>query len=403
MNSWPAALLRDVLEEHFDEACFLWRQRALAIGSRGLHRRDLSRIDERLLAHLDGLVIGGEPAWPLIGRGLDGPSPAAALVSAWIALTLDTDDFLDVLYPVLTNAPAPVFRGVCQAFRYARGRFVEECLPRWLYAAHFRVRAVAIDALSFHLRPIPEAIIAELQVDHAPAVRHAAVAAAGRYHLRALLPQVERLLDDADIEVRAAALTAAVLLGSADATLRCRELALRGGPEAAQAFVLLGRLGLREDRDQIFAPELAKAAPLPEAVSALAALGDPETLPWLPRLCGERRYAGLVTAVVQRVTGIDLISAGVSVQSKPAADPLAELDDIALAALPAADAEALAGFLGTHLRNLPPGRLCMGRPYGPAPLEALLREGPLGDHADAAFELARLGESPYIDPHPLFP
>lgn len=401
MEPWPADLLRDVLEEHFDEACFLWQQRQRALTSRTMNRRDLKRLDERLLAHLDGLLLGGEPAWSLIAHGLQGPGEAAARVAAFIALALDTEERIDTIYTALINAPFAVCRGVQLALRCAPGSRVKECLPRWLHAAHWRVRAVALDALSCRLEPLSEATIAELLGDHAPAVRTAAAAAAGRYHLPALLSALERLIDDTDVEVRTAALSSAVLLGSEPAARRCRELALAPGPLAALGFTLLGRLGAREDRDRIFAPELARPAPLPAAVGALASFGDPETLPWLIRLCAERRYAGLVTAVVQRVTGTDLIAAGVAALPGSPADPVAELDDVALAALPAADGEKLAAFLTQHRRGLPAGRLCLGRPYGPEPIKDALRDGPLGDHAELAFELARLGAAPYDEPHPL--
>lgn len=78
-------ILWDVVEEHLDEAAFLWTQ-----WERGLHSplyklhtlRD--RVEERMLAHLDGLVVGGEAVaqrllYPALTEGLGGIAFAAAM------------------------------------------------------------------------------------------------------------------------------------------------------------------------------------------------------------------------------------------------------------------------------------------------------------------------------------
>ena len=69
-------ILWDVVEEHLDEAAFLWTQweRGLQSPLYKLHElRD--RVEERMLAHLDGLVVGGEAVaqrllYPALTEGL---------------------------------------------------------------------------------------------------------------------------------------------------------------------------------------------------------------------------------------------------------------------------------------------------------------------------------------------
>ena len=78
-------ILWDVVEEHLDEAAFLWTQweRGLQSPLYKLHElRD--RVEERMLAHLDGLVVGGEAVaqrllYPALTEGLGGIAFAAAM------------------------------------------------------------------------------------------------------------------------------------------------------------------------------------------------------------------------------------------------------------------------------------------------------------------------------------
>ncbi len=50
----------DVWEQHLDEASFLWSMRRRGLLAPNWRLRELARHEERLLAHLDGLVLAGE-------------------------------------------------------------------------------------------------------------------------------------------------------------------------------------------------------------------------------------------------------------------------------------------------------------------------------------------------------
>src|SRR5690349_14801760 len=54
-------VLMDVLEEHLDEAAFLWSQWERALVAPHSVLNEVAGLEERLLAHVDGLVIGGVP------------------------------------------------------------------------------------------------------------------------------------------------------------------------------------------------------------------------------------------------------------------------------------------------------------------------------------------------------
>ena len=78
-------LLWDVLEEHLDEAGFLWERWERSLVSPLLRPRQVAEGDEaRLLAHVEGLTIGGSAAAdgllePALREGEAGEASAAAL------------------------------------------------------------------------------------------------------------------------------------------------------------------------------------------------------------------------------------------------------------------------------------------------------------------------------------
>lgn len=75
----------DLIQEHAEECCFLWHQRRIAVFQPNLGLDALERLDERLLAHLDGLrVAGGEAITTLLALapGESGAAWAAAILCA---------------------------------------------------------------------------------------------------------------------------------------------------------------------------------------------------------------------------------------------------------------------------------------------------------------------------------
>ncbi|MCA9139367.1 MAG: hypothetical protein KDB00_21480, partial [Planctomycetales bacterium] len=67
------AIILDILTEHLEEIEFLWSQRTEAIRSPDYSVRELLELDDRIDAHLQGLLVGGEHcvefAVPLLQEG----------------------------------------------------------------------------------------------------------------------------------------------------------------------------------------------------------------------------------------------------------------------------------------------------------------------------------------------
>src|SRR5205823_6232050 len=60
----------EIVEQHAEEAAFLWHLRAAATAAPHYLLADLTRLDGRVEAHLDGLRVAGEPGWEIIKAAL---------------------------------------------------------------------------------------------------------------------------------------------------------------------------------------------------------------------------------------------------------------------------------------------------------------------------------------------
>lgn len=60
----PSHLHDSLYREHLEDASFLFEQRLQWLEDPTLELADVARLEERLEAHLDGLVVGSEQAWP---------------------------------------------------------------------------------------------------------------------------------------------------------------------------------------------------------------------------------------------------------------------------------------------------------------------------------------------------
>ena len=190
-----AEIISDVIEEHFDEAAFLYQSRLQALASHRIGLSAFRRIEQRLLAHLDGLLVGGEMAWRLVEPNLQGPTRAAVAIAAYVACGLGEDPYIEQLYAVLRDAPSPIFCGVRDALRHTSSHDAVDSLSRWLYAAHPSLRAAAVDALSFRRAEIPLNVLTQLLADHSELVRQSAAQAVGRLRLRSLTPRLRELCE----------------------------------------------------------------------------------------------------------------------------------------------------------------------------------------------------------------
>ena len=188
-------ILIDILEEHIEEADFLWQQRKNALSDRAYNLDDLAELEERLLAHLDGLVSGGNEAWKLLEPMLSSGEEGEVFTAAFVALASNDPSKIDLVFKTFSDAEGNVLNGICYAFKHTMNPDVENILRALLNSDNERNLAPIIDSLSFRRVPIDAAKLQTLLNNKDTQIAAAALRAVGRLRIKQLLEQAERLLD----------------------------------------------------------------------------------------------------------------------------------------------------------------------------------------------------------------
>jgi len=175
MFATQRAVIPEILQQHFDELQFLWGQHRAALRSPEYKLSDLRRLEERIEAHLDGLLVPGERVIPLVKGGLAGEDPLQAFAAAYVLLRLNRENATKQVLDAFLNAQGPALEGLRDALCHSP---ITEILPSIRGAftsAPAPIAVAAAEILAFHARldPNPRRL-ADFFADEDAGVRRAA-------------------------------------------------------------------------------------------------------------------------------------------------------------------------------------------------------------------------------------
>ena len=275
------SVLWDVVDEHLAEAAFSLEQFEWALDHPSRTLSELDRYPEgRLLAHIDGLVVGGVAVRERLlvpeMENANGDEPARVTAAA---LALVAQGCHDQLWPGFSHENSAVRDATVRAASLAGG----PDLDRW---ANLRLAstssAAAIAALVELLAArghASSALRKWLKADD-PALLAAALRAARWADASEYRSLVDGFLEHPEPSVRESALVSALCLGSSRAWSVCQRRALEEQPSPPFAMAICAALGSRTHHDQLAerdALENERAA----ALFALAFSGDARQVPLL--------------------------------------------------------------------------------------------------------------------------
>jgi hypothetical protein len=139
-----------IIEEHLQELAWLLELRGPALRSMDYRPRDVRLLDERVVAHLDALVLVGRDAEPLLVDALENADDAMVAAAAALALVQAEDAQIDP-QPVLKRileAPPDVARAIGAALPFARPGPALAAFEAASHRGRARVAAVAMRALA---------------------------------------------------------------------------------------------------------------------------------------------------------------------------------------------------------------------------------------------------------------
>ena len=169
---WQAS----ILEEHFEELQMLFELRQSSIRDLDYEASDLRELDERIEAHTDGLILGGEHAQPLLEEALAGGEASVVFAAAYVLLRRDNEESAKLVVDALESAEEEEqIKGLADALCYGPISLVSHRLNEMLNNSNASLAVAAATALAFHQQlPKQSKDLVRLFTDDDPAVRAAA-------------------------------------------------------------------------------------------------------------------------------------------------------------------------------------------------------------------------------------
>jgi uncharacterized protein (TIGR02270 family) len=277
--------LRRIVAQHLEEAAGLHRRRSAFTGGPGRTLPDLARYDERLAAHLDGLAVAGEDAWPLCLDALARATPGVVFVAAVAAVHARSSARLDELFNATRKSPRAM-QEIIDASGWLEQDQVRRVAASLLGSPDPSRRMVGVTTCAAH--GIDSAIVCALGTrDCDSPVQARILRAAGELGLQDAAFACSAAISVDDLECQFWAAWSAVLLGDRTRALDAlTETGLTPGPHRTRAF----RLGLQ-----------AMDASAGHSVLQELAL-DPQQLRWLIQGAGIAGNPGYVSWIIGHMT-----------------------------------------------------------------------------------------------------
>jgi uncharacterized protein (TIGR02270 family) len=344
-------VLWDVMEEHFDEAQYACEELEVQLSHATLSLQDVQEnIEARLIAHVDGLVLGGDlVARQLLATAFDADDPPEPSRTVAGAYTLMQSGQPKLAAAGLLSSNAGIRSATLRGVSLAGAKILEPwALDRFREHKEPELRATLLPLVAARLEP--EVLLGFLRRDQPAALASAAVRAVTWEPRGNDVTAVESLLGHEAAEVRRAALYAGLARGSARAWSDCTKRALSGDANEAESLALFAALS-RSSQDAGLVKLLDREEVRASGLFALGFTGDREMVPvLLEYVAGEdRTLARIAAQSIQLITGLDTQADEYVLPIPPPGDPkeLAppEEDPEASESLPAIDEDDLEASL----------------------------------------------------------
>ena len=372
----------DIYEEHLNEAAWLWGNWEQSLDSAIYALGDVAvGPEERLLAHLDGLVLGGQPvAQKLLVPALAGDDLGGVAAAAWALLQAEDADHQDTVIEMLPAAAPPAQAAIARALYLAPRADISRLMPLWFEGAP-NLRAMVLDVFGPREPDWAREHIDPAMRSGQPPLVAAGLRAIRNLRERALLDWVTVASQSDDIEVRLEAMRTGLAFAVKTAWNECRIFA---GGSAELSRLSLGLLATSPDpNDRSFVRSKAQNAdPGLHALWALGFAGDADSAEVLVQAMADAKKSRVAGEAFSAITGLAIAgemakpgeTQGPDVEEVAAEDPPPSVQPADF--LPEPQAESVKKWWDKARRRFIPGaRYAGGQTRSPATLRNAFTAG----------------------------
>jgi uncharacterized protein (TIGR02270 family) len=306
MTAMRPPVVREIVQQHVDDAVVLADARPALARAAHATLGNLRAADDRLAAHVDGILLAGEHGDVLCDALLETPSPGALFTAAVVALERRDEARMDRLLAVAQALPGAA-SGLQSAYGWVERSRLQGTVVGLLGSAEPFRQSVGLACCSMHR--VDPGIQGRDYVRHPDAAVRARsfrmVGELGLRDLSAICDAASRGDDDPDVQFWAA--WTGALLGERQTAVDA--LAARArlpGAHRERAF----RLALQAMPLKSAHAMLQRLASDPGqrrwVVVGSGIAGDPAYVPWLLKQMSDRQMARIAGEAFTLITGIDL-------------------------------------------------------------------------------------------------
>ena len=296
MAASPRAFLIELYEEYLEEASFLYAQRLTLFNNAEITWKQIGEFEERLEAHIDGLVVGDKPALEVCQRHAAEGDFGELYAATCVFCRQDQRDRVLAILDQLDPADAEKASAIADALKY---ELPEAWAPDFLtLLASGDPKLAPILARTFGYRRLPcgPQLLSAMNRCTAASLPEI-VWALGRIDHQPANGQLLDYLRSEDEPARSASAVALARMGEPKTIDYCLEQTL----SKTWAILPLGLAGGRSSLRTL--TDLAETNASADCLTALGLLGDPVSIPLLISRLAEPATAASAAAALLCLTG----------------------------------------------------------------------------------------------------
>lgn len=294
----------DIVFLHADETAILWSLRRSAASGPHYSLADLSKLDGRVDAHLDGLRIAGDEGWRFSDELLSANEEGKVFAAGVIAIESARLERISKVLSVVEQEPKTM-NGLVSALGWISAGQAARQIEGLLRSAKPIHQQIGIASAAIH-RCHPGTQLVRLISSENADVRARAMKAAGEMGAREVMQDILLSVNDDDENCVFAAAWSGTLLGLPACAAVLFSIAESRSPNSpAAADLALRRMDI-PSAIAWHAKLVADQARMRLAIRSAGAIGDPSLILWLISLMDQLPLARLAGESFTTITGVDL-------------------------------------------------------------------------------------------------
>ncbi|MGI9289410.1 MAG: TIGR02270 family protein [Pseudomonadales bacterium] len=399
MNS--SSVIPVVIDRHAEDAAFLWLLRNAAVHEPHYDLGDLAELDNRLAAHLDGLLIAGDYGWEIAKNALGIGEPGEVFVAGWLAAgTLDGKK-IDLILEAAKGSKEN-YGALVSALAWHPLESIIDLVKSFLNANDPVYQALGISACALH-RTDPRASLQKALAHSDEQTVARTLRAIGELRRIDLVPAITPFRNSKTESHNFWANWSVALMGDRSAVGPLQQHVLNDTNFAIRALRLIARVMDQKDAQNLFQALARDKSTMRLAMMGAGISGDPMWIPGLLKHMENPDIQRVAGEAFSTITGVDLAYEELNedwpegLEAGPTEDPADE--NVAMDEdedLPWPNRVLLLQWWEENKQHFQPGnRYLCGKPISEQNCINVLHNGFQRQRNAAALELALLGKPFY--------